>query len=319
MKQNNSHMFIQEGEVVKPDANDAGEKVIDQTMTNQEINSEVNPGIIKCARCGAEMKATARYCMKCGNLNYNNQENNFMKQYAIDNIKYKDYVGGLETAKNNGIEVPKEVVVYPFKACMITNLLVFMLPTLLLIIISLILGNVNMGLLIGMVVFFGVFFFLAYSYQRILIKVGENWWSFFIPFYSSYVYYKVTLRNGWLFLLSFIPIIGIIVSIIAAFQLGVKFYRSGWLTLFFPFIMIPIIGFDSNAVYMHEKEVSLKKYKSSRAIDGHGKSKAEKGYRARKFVFSLIVLVAFAFTIWLGWDYIKMAYEFFLEQLEFFK
>ena len=35
--------------------------------------------IIYCSRCGAEMNSNSRYCMKCGNLNYNHSANANMK------------------------------------------------------------------------------------------------------------------------------------------------------------------------------------------------------------------------------------------------
>ena len=35
---------------------------------------------IYCSRCGAEMKASSRYCMKCGNLNYDHPDNASMKK-----------------------------------------------------------------------------------------------------------------------------------------------------------------------------------------------------------------------------------------------
>ena len=31
--------------------------------------------MIYCSRCGEAMKASSRYCMKCGNLNYDHPEN----------------------------------------------------------------------------------------------------------------------------------------------------------------------------------------------------------------------------------------------------
>ena len=34
-----------------------------------------------CSRCGAEMKSNSRYCMKCGNLNYDHEANQGMKDY----------------------------------------------------------------------------------------------------------------------------------------------------------------------------------------------------------------------------------------------
>ena len=36
---------------------------------------------IYCSKCGAPMKEDARYCMKCGTLNYDHPDNQYMKKY----------------------------------------------------------------------------------------------------------------------------------------------------------------------------------------------------------------------------------------------
>ena len=49
---------------------------------NIEINNiegdymDEKENIIYCSRCGAEMPANSRYCMKCGNLNEHHPDNN---------------------------------------------------------------------------------------------------------------------------------------------------------------------------------------------------------------------------------------------------
>ena len=48
-------------------------------------NSNQQPEqMIYCPRCGSEMKSNARYCMKCGNLNYNHEANQSMKEIMGD-------------------------------------------------------------------------------------------------------------------------------------------------------------------------------------------------------------------------------------------
>ena len=37
--------------------------------------------ITYCSRCGAEMKKSARYCLKCGNLNYDHPDNEKYKKF----------------------------------------------------------------------------------------------------------------------------------------------------------------------------------------------------------------------------------------------
>lgn len=319
MKQEKGHMFIQEGELT--DTEVQNNNVLQQTVTIPGgTSTSNNTEMIRCARCGAEMKKDARYCMKCGNLNYALQENKSMKQNVIDTIKYKDYVGGLETAQKNGIEVPDEVRSYPYKSCLITNILLFLVPFLLFVAISFLLDIVNVGIIAGVGISLILLFVLAYAYQRMLIKAGEDWWSIFVPFYNMVVYFKLALGKGWYFILTFIPLVGFIVSAVASYKLAKKFNKNGWLMIFFPFIMIPLIGFDNKVYYINDKEISLKNYKvAAQSLDGKKKTNVEKSYRAKQFIFSVIVLIGFGFTVYLGWDYIKEAYEFFLKQLEFFK
>ena len=275
-----------------------------------------NDKMIICGRCGAEMKKDARYCMKCGNLNYAHQENTFMKQYAIDNIKQGNYIPGLETAKNNGMEVPKEVVNRPYNACLITNIIFCFVPIVLFGIAILLLDvnfSFNIATLVGLILYI-IFFFISYAYQRILIKSGEKWWSYFIPIYNFYVFFRIAFGNGWLFLLMFVPIVGMVAMLVALYKLGNKFSRNGWLTLFFPIIMFLIIAFDKDAIYNSNDRVVVEKHEI--VVDSKGRTEVEKNYRVKRTLFSIVALISFGLVVWLGWDYVVIAYEFFLEQLK---
>ena len=100
--------------------------------------SQVNAAdLITCSRCGSEMKKDSRYCMKCGNLNYSHEDNQFMKQYAIKDIKQGSYIAGLEQAKSLGLDVPKDVSNHEFRTCFIVNAILFGIPLLLVLIIDL--------------------------------------------------------------------------------------------------------------------------------------------------------------------------------------
>ena len=46
------------------------------------MNTDENVPIVYCSRCGAEMKSNSRYCMKCGNLNYEHGANEQMRKYC---------------------------------------------------------------------------------------------------------------------------------------------------------------------------------------------------------------------------------------------
>lgn len=284
--------------------------------TDSTGTSKNRADYITCGRCGADMKKEARYCMKCGNLNYLNEENAFMKQYAINDIKQGNYISGLENAKNNGLDVPKDVVNHPYRKCLITNIILHLIPIVLIIILAVVLGGeFPVAAIIGCVVFCVILFIEAYSWQRMVIKAGERWWSYFVPGYSMYVFFKIALGNGWLFLIMCIPGIGGILSLVAFYKLGKKFYKNGWLTLFFPFIMIPIIGFGKHTEYRLTEQKTTQTL-SSPTVDSKGRTQVERNYRRKKAILTCAVLVGIVFVVWLCWDYVLMAWDFLLKQLE---
>ena len=50
--------------------------------------------VIYCSRCGSEMSANSRYCMKCGNLNENHPDNN---KYSKIFKKTNKFISNKET------------------------------------------------------------------------------------------------------------------------------------------------------------------------------------------------------------------------------
>ena len=41
----------------------------------------------------------------------------------------------------------------------------------------------------------------------VFVKAGEHGWAALVPFYNSFVLFKITWGNGWKFLLMLIPIV----------------------------------------------------------------------------------------------------------------
>lgn len=60
-----------------------------------------------------------------------------------------------------------------------------------------------LGVMIGVGI--AVFIIAVLANWRIFQKAGQPGWACIIPFYGSYVEYKITWGNGWLFL---VPIVG---------------------------------------------------------------------------------------------------------------
>lgn len=54
-------------------------------------------------------------------------------------------------------------------------------------------------------------------------KAGEAGWKSLVPFYNKYVWYRIAMGNGWLFLLGLIPVVGWAVKVIACYKLSQAF------------------------------------------------------------------------------------------------
>ena len=59
-------------------------------------------------------------------------------------------------------------------------------------------------------------------------KAGEHAWGALVPFYSQYLYCKITIGRGWPFLLLLIPLVNIIFGIYLLVPLAKSFGKSGW-------------------------------------------------------------------------------------------
>jgi hypothetical protein len=91
---------------------------------------------------------------------------------------------------------------------------------------------------------------------KVFEKAGEPGWKAIIPFYNWYVLFQIAGRNGLWFLALFIPIVGLVVSIMLAIDLAKHFGKS---TLFgvvglwlFSIIGLFILGFG-DAKYVGTK------------------------------------------------------------------
>lgn len=87
------------------------------------------------------------------------------------------------------------------------------------------------------------------AYCKIFAKAGEPWWGGIVPFYNMYLLFKIAWGNGWLFLLTIVPIVGVVVQLVAFWKLCVAFGHGVgfFLGLFFltP-IFLMILAFDSS-------------------------------------------------------------------------
>jgi len=61
---------------------------------------------------------------------------------------------------------------------------------------------------------------------KIFEKAGEEGWKVLIPVYNTYTLFRIAGRNGWGFLLLFIPVVNFVVTIILAIDLAKHFGKS---------------------------------------------------------------------------------------------
>lgn len=84
---------------------------------------------------------------------------------------------------------------------------------------------------------------------KIFVKAGEEGWKAIIPFYNTYILYKITWGNGLYFLLLLIPCVNVVIQIITSVKLAKAFGKGIGFTLGLIFlgpIFQLILGFDSS-------------------------------------------------------------------------
>ena len=106
-------------------------------------------------------------------------------------------------------------------------------------------GSTFIGLLFGAL--------MIVSLWLIFQKAGEPGWASLIPFYNTYVLFKITWGNGWLFLLLLIPLANFVILIITYVKLAKAFGKGGrWACglIFLSAIFMPIMAFSKDIVYV---------------------------------------------------------------------
>lgn len=253
--------------------------------------------IIYCSRCGAEMKSSSRYCMKCGNINYDHEANQSLRHLQPKEEKQVYQIGGGQSLINNEITgVQNFNVVHNTgnaKVCFFVNYGVYLLVLLVSLFISFkgiysIESIVNSSFpLIALIS--SILFLYFYSIQLVYVKSDRKWWYAFIPIYNVMILSDIVFHKKYLGLLLFIPIVGVLFSLILFYQLGRRFQYSGILTMLFPFVMVPVIAFGIHS------------YEGRILVDTSDKNSLEKNYRYRKvslataLLFSMVGIFLFVF------------------------
>ena len=99
------------------------------------------------------------------------------------------------------------------------------------------------------IIYLAVIVFYVFVMWKIFVKAGEPGWASIVPFYNTYVLFKITWGNGWLFLLSLIPFVNVVIFIITYVKLAQAFGKGGGFAaglILLSFIFLPILAFDSS-------------------------------------------------------------------------
>ncbi len=83
---------------------------------------------------------------------------------------------------------------------------------------------------------------------KMYVKAGKPGWACIVPFYSQYCLFDIAMGNGWLFLLSFVPCVNVVMLIICYFKLAAAFGKGvgfGFGLVFLTPIFEMILGFGS--------------------------------------------------------------------------
>lgn len=87
-------------------------------------------------------------------------------------------------------------------------------------------GALGAGLLIYYIIVLAVCIVMVVALWKVFAKAGEPGWAAIVPFYNNYVLFKITMGNGWLFLLCLVPVVGAVVAFIALFKLATVFGKG---------------------------------------------------------------------------------------------
>ena len=90
------------------------------------------------------------------------------------------------------------------------------------------------------------------AHWKLFAKAGEPGWACLVPFYGSYVLFKIAFGNGWLFLLSLVPFVNVVIALALPFKLAKAYGKDigwGFGLLFLGEIFYPLLGFG-DAVYV---------------------------------------------------------------------
>ena len=210
------------------------------------MNENMNESkFLICTRCGSRIRREQRNCLKCGQLNFENPDNDYMKKYEK---KYNKGINSNAVVKKLSIynnKRPNEVIadntgnIFVFG---IINLFVFIVFGFM--VMSSFSSEFNREfilLLIGL----EIFYLELYSFQLLLMKANKPWWYghifFGILFLFTFLIYIFKIK---LFL-----VLLIILLFTIFYNIGHEFGKNPWICIILAPVMLPIIAFSNTVSY----------------------------------------------------------------------
>ena len=250
---------------------------------------------IYCSRCGAEMNSNSRYCMKCGNLNYDHQANQNMKSFIPKNEKTSYQVGAgkfinsSSPSSSNQVRMSVATRTGNKKLCFFLNYFLY-LGLIILSFFFTVQGNYDLDFIMKssfstFAILLSLVAFYLYSLEQVFMKCNHAWWEALIPFYNFFVLSDIIFHKKILGILSFIPGVNIVFSFILFYKLGASFAYNGILVALLPIIYVPLMGLGSHV------------FNGYMFVSGDAQKEAEKDYKIRKIFF---ITVLFFFIVGVG-------------------
>lgn len=87
------------------------------------------------------------------------------------------------------------------------------------------------------------------GYWKIFVKAGKPGWACIVPFYNLYCLYDIAWGNGWMFLLTFVPCVNFVISIILCIKLAKAYGKGAGFAIgliLLPGIFYLILGFGDS-------------------------------------------------------------------------
>ena len=102
------------------------------------------------------------------------------------------------------------------------------------------------GLIVYYIIVLAIAVLVLAGMWKIFVKAGKPGWGAIVPFYNLYCLFEMSFGNGWLFLLTLVPCVNVVMEILVMVKLAKAFGKGGGFAvglIFLPVIFIPMLGF----------------------------------------------------------------------------